>query len=390
VHEHALDVDILSQGLLVRVSVYGTGIFDRSLRFEELGISSSDTRVTDHIKPGHKSYAPGYSDRLNSWGTQCRQAVAAYALRLESVDKLTASKSWRFLHFDAYPEFRARWDQLMALRDQIVRDIEREYDDLLDSATTFYVDYLSRQWDRLQRAYRDAGGVAVRIPESGVVFGPADRDRYVEWIAENVRADFPSMDRIRSEIYAEYHVNILLDPASLAQSRAQREEAEAREAEARLRSMRAGQEAWELARTREAREEAIREAEIARARQMLAETTDPFREAMTQLLAELETHIKALLGQLNTHGAFRGRSINRIDSMVELYSLFGGRNLPDEDIERLLHALRDRKDAAPQDREEWTERITQDLTDLNRHVTSQMAMFERRSQAQTRAGALEL
>jgi hypothetical protein len=388
--EHNLDVDLLSQGLLVRASVHGTGIFDRKLQLEELGISSKDSELRRHITAGHKSYAPDYSNRLGTWGTRCRQCVSKYAMQLESVEALTASRSWRFLHFDAYDDFKKAWNELMDLRDAIVEDIAFEHDALVEEAVAFYREQFGESFQRLQE--RHPGGIAVHIAGHNITFGPDDKDAYVDWVEAHVRADFPTMTAIREDVYAEYFVNFMFDSSSLAEAQAREAEANARTSQANAEAARAEDEQWRLRTTRESRERAIRQAELERMRERVREMADPFAEAMDQLLKELSGHIQALLEGLDKHGSFRGRALDRVDKMMELYRIMGGRNLPDQEIERTLQDLMDRRNTETTDdnREQVTNQIANGLVELRRHVRSESAVIERRLTSHTRAGALEL
>lgn len=395
VQEGRVRVDLLSQGMLVRASVYGTGIFDRRLSFEEIGISARDPELGKYFRPGVKSYAPDYSSRLGSWGTMCRQAVSKYAMHLDSVDAITASRSWRFLHFDAYDDFRARWDELQELRDQIIADLEYEHDQLLEDAVLFYTEQLGESFDQLQARYRRDGGIAIRVVDhlgNHYTFGPDDREAYVWWVEANVRADFPTMEAVRENVYAEYLVDFKFDSTSLEVAAAEQAEAITRQQEATAEAMRLADEQWEMQATREARERAIRQAELERMRERMAEIADPFAEAMDQLLRELSGHIRSLLEGLDRNGSFRGRALDRVDNMVELFRIMGGKNLEDPEIEGLLNELQARRQESPSDDQKgtWTNRIADDLASLRQRVRSQSEVIERRLQAQTRAGALEL
>ncbi len=386
--EQNLSLDYLSRGLLVKVSVHGAGIFDRKLRFEELGIKTDD-QMSDWIKPGQKSYAPGFSGQLHSWGTRCRQLVSRYTLSLNSVETLTASTSWKFLLFDAYDSFKAGWEELQQVRNEIVEQIERSYPYLIDEAVDFYVEQAERSWNLLQSRY--GYGTAIILP-SGVTFGPDERQGYLNWVEANVRADFPTMETVHNEVYAEYWVNVMFDTSSLAQEEAERQEADAKAAAARLAQAQAEDQRWELSLSRQAREEAIRQAELERMRARLAETVDPFAEAMDQLLKELAGHITALTEGVEKHGNFRGRSLSRVGQMAELFKVMGGKYLDNDTLTRTLDDLKGRAVEQPSEetRDAWTSQIINGLTTLRREVTSEAEIIERRMQAHTRAGALEL
>lgn len=384
-----LDVDYLSQGLLVRVSIHGAGIFDRKLRFEELGIKADDGELGDWIKPGSKSYAPSFSKRLHSWATQCRQCLSRYALSLESVSALTASTSWKLLLFDAYDQFVERWEELNDLKASILSDVNRSYNHLLREALTFYNEQAERSWDLIQSRY--GYGTAIVLP-SGMTFGPGDKAAYLDWVEATIRADFPAREAIQTEVFAEYWATSMFTSASVQQNLAREEQARADAAEAALRRSQAEQERWEIEFRREARERAIVEAETRRMQERLAETVDPFAEAMDQLLRELAENITALTEGLERNGSFRGRSLERVERMQELFVVMGGRHLNNDEMHQTLQDLRARAGETPteEQREAWTNQIVNGLTTLNEQVEAETVIIQRRMQAHTRAGALEL
>lgn len=387
--EQNLNLDYLSRGMLVRVSVHGAGIFDRKLRFEELGIKADDTEMSEWITPGQKSYAPTFSGQLHSWATQCRQCLARFTINLNSVEALTASTAWRFLLFDAYDDFKTRWDELDAVRRNIIEQVRISYPYLVEEAERFYQEQAGRSWDLIQSRY--GYGTAIVLP-SGLTFGPDDRVQYLDWVAANIRSDFPTMDAIEHGVFAQYWVNVMFDTASLAQARAQEDQAAADAAAARLAEAEANDARWAMNLTREAREAAIREAETARMRERLAETVDPFAEAMDQLLKELAGHINALTDGMDKHGSFRGRSLDRVDRMTELFNVMGGKYLDNAALTRSLNDLAARAQEAPspETRETWTTQIVNGLSTLRREVTAEAVVIEKRMAAHTRAGALEL
>jgi len=389
--EQEADIDLLSKGMLIRISVGGTTIFDRRLNFEEIGISSHDTEIREWIRAGTKSYAPHYSAKINSWSTQCRQAVKRYCREFESIEAMTASRHWRFLFFDAYPAFRDRWDELMTMRDDLIADIESEYDVLVEEAVTFYVEQMAKSWDTLQAK---SEGITIHFPDTGESFEAGDREQCLEWMEQYVRADFPTMEDIRVGVYADYMVNLMFTSASLEQAAAQEAESRARATQAQLEAEVAADELWRIQTTREAREQAIKQAELERMRERLRQTADPYREAMQQLLAELTGHVQALLDGYAKHGSFRGRSLNRIENMTELWEMMGGRYLDDnEKMEQLIERLQGMRESGPADdsgKEAWQDRIGSNLMDLRGLITTKADELARQMQSGTRAGALEL
>ena len=387
--EQRLDLAYLSRGILVRVSVHGAGAFDRKLRFDELGIRADDQEMKDRITPGQKSYAPSYSGQLHSWATQCRQCLSRYTVTLDSVKALTASTSWRFLLFDAYDDFKVRWEELQGIRDNIVSGIEIDYTYLVTEAVEFYVGQAERSWNLIQSRY--GYGTAISLP-NGLTFGPDDRQQYLDWVRSNILSDFPTLASIREEVRAEYWVNVMFDSTTLAQADADQAQAWADQAKAYLETTLARDEQWGIEASRSAREDAIKRVELERVRTQLSETVSPFSEAMDQLLKELAGHITALTDGMDKHGSFRGRSLDRVERMSELYNVLGGKYLDNDTLTSTLSDLKSRANEEPtgETRDTWTSQIVNGLGTLRREVTAETAIVERRMQAHTRASALDL
>ena len=387
--EQNLSIGYLSRGMLVRVSVHGAGVFDRKLRFEELGIQANDKELREWITPGQKSYAPSFSGQLHSWATQCRQCLSRFTVTLDSVTALTASASWKFLLFDAYDDFKTRWNELQGIRADIIASIESYYPTLVTEAVEFYVEQAERSWNLIQSRY--GYGTALILP-NGRTFGPDDQQQYLDWVQSNIQSDFPTLDSIREGVQAEYWVNIMFDSTALAQADADHAQAQAQRTTAVLQDQRNRDEMMMLDFTRHTREQAIKQVETERMRQRIVDTVDPFAEAMDQLLRELSGHITALTDGIDKHGSFRGRSLERVERMSELFNVLGGKYLDNDTLTSTLSDLKGRAKEAPtsETREMWTSQIINGLGTLRQEVTAEAAIVERRLQAHTRAGALEL
>lgn len=372
--EGNVDVELLNQGLLIRAEVGGLSVLERGLSFQELGLRPDDD-ATNWMKAGVRNYAPGFDRRIKSWGVQCRQAVQRYCMDLESIKQMAASRSWRFLHFDAYPRFRERWDELQQERQHIIRDFERERESLVEEAQEFYIAEWAEAWDILQSRY--AGAVQVG---NSVVFQADEREAYLAWVRDHVEEDFPTVQELREKLFSRYITFNLFSTDSLAQAAAE-------QAEAELRQTRAQDEAWRIATTRQERETAIRQAELERARQTMAELPNPLQEAMENLVAELGEHVGILMKGFNEHGSFRGRSLERIDRMREVIQVMGGRNLKaHDDIQRVL----DLADSHRATNGATAEKVAEDIEQLGEIVRAEGQRLERLSQLNTRASALEL
>jgi hypothetical protein len=113
---------------------------------------------------------------------------------------------------------------------------------------------------------------------------------------------------------------------------------------------------------------------------------------MDQLLKEMAGHINSLLSNAEKNGSFRGRSLDLVDKMQELYTVMGGRYLDNDALSRTLADLKARRqeNPEPERRDTWTNQIISGLTELRREVTDEAEQIEKRLKARTRARTLDL
>ena len=330
----ALDLQrLLERGLLIRIHVHGTGLFNGALSFEELGIQTAS--LEGKAKAARRIIDTQIDNRLNSWGAQCRQAAIRYASKLESVDALTASASWRFMLYSAYDDFKARWNELMALGRQIKADAQDELPNIRAANRQYYEARAVENWDALQSRY--AYGTALSVP--GYTFGPDDRQAYIEWVVAQAMAAIPTAEDIESKIFADYQTSVLF-----------------------ITTMPNGESAE--------RDAAIWREETTRARAELEGATSSIRELLSQLFAQLAEGTKTLLDGYAKNGQFRGRSLDVARNFPTLMRYLGGEFLEDAEIRSLIEQARSLAESTSSEARDG--QLVSNLTELKGLVEAQL------------------
>jgi len=376
---------LLSKGLLITVSVHGATMMSRGLNLAHLGMSKKT--VGEKIKAGREAIDQLADRALNSWSTQCRHCVDKYALRLDSIDKLTASNSWRLLLFDAYDDFKARWEELQVKREAIIEDILFRYDDIIVVNREFWKGLAEENWRALQARYPE--GFALSVGDE--MFEPEDGEKYIAYVVSSALAAMPTKDRIKAGITASYHTSILFTTAEAAKEEAEYLEAEAAQAQARAKIAQAN----DITFTKKARQEAIMQAELDRAREAVTEAASPIEEALSALFAQLEAGCNSLLKGYKKNGSFRGRSLDTAKGFIDLWRYMGGSALSgNDDLARLIEEVKAKAEgvagAEGETKAIAADGVAESLAQLKTMVRDQAKEVERKSKAATRAAMLEL
>ena len=344
----ALDLQrLLERGLLIRTHVHGTGLFNSALSFEELGIRTGS--LEGKAKSARRIIDTTLDNRLNSWGAQCRQATIRYASKLESVDALTGSASWRFLLYSAYDDFKVRWEELQALGRQIKADAIADLPNIREGNRRYYEERARENWDALQARY--AYGTAVSVP--GDTFGPDDRERYIEWVVAQALVAIPTEQDIESKVYASYQTSVLF-----------------------------------ITTMPDGAGRAIWQEETERARAELESSTSAIRELMGQLFEQLAEGTKTLLDGYAKNGQFRGRSLDVARNFPTLMRYLGGEFLQDAEIRGLIEQAKSLAETSSSEQRDG--QLVSNLSQLQGLVEAQLDELKSTRVTHTRAAYLEL
>lgn len=301
-----------NRGILIALDIRGTSIFAAQADWADLGIAGDDPRAK-RLTRGRKYLIP--------------ESVAAERRSLESrarqlLEKLTYDVTgfapFRFLPFEAYPKFKEIWEKIVEQDNQFKADLIDRLDDYRDLAAADFAEIASAAWATLE-----ATGNADYYP---------DRDSFTDSVIARAMQRFPSESDIESKLTMSYHVSLAfgVDELAKAESDAALVAARAAEELAAARSRIASEE--ERARheaeihrleeaERNARYEAIRQAEAEHYKAQLEENIGPLKEMFLDLRNRMAEAALEMAESVEKSGFVRGKVAQRGRGLLEFFNL---------------------------------------------------------------------
>lgn len=335
-------------GLLIAVHCHGTSMFSRRATWEELGIPRDDPRV-ELLRQGMKDIIPS---------EVVRQLKSLEARKRSNLDRcgfqLPAFPGFRWVAGIRYKQGSVAQEDPNAKTDyEMWKEKDEEINAELAEVKQYILDHLAEWTD-------------VRIPEVFAVIAArawnqlkalhVEFDESLEAFTYNMitsaRAQMPTAEEVRANLYFTHTTDFLMNPTDVAQELADKERIEAmREAETQVIHARAAAEsakakaeadiAWQRRQNELSKLQAMREAEIAHAKERLMEMGSPFQAVLDQVEAELYEAVQHMVSKIREHGMVRGKTkemaLNAIERYQTLRSL-GGDRLHAE-VESLRQAL---------------------------------------------------
>ena len=273
--------ELLNRGILISISVHGIGIFDITTSWAEWGIGKDDPRKA-HMRKGSRNAAQYLHGKLRSAETRIRNLADRFGR------KITGLGGWSWIAYTTYDEFISEWDringELVEARDEIIN----RRDDLIIGLANDMAEGARRAWASIEAQRPPDAGPFVLL-ENGDTF--LDVEQYAEHERRRAEVIFPSVEDIRRSVYAVYHNAILMTSAELLAEQATEEQAKKDAALAQLdtqvahdetqrQKLTAQFERGELKAEHLARVQAMRAAEIQRARDMIQDVKSPWQDVI--------------------------------------------------------------------------------------------------------------
>jgi hypothetical protein len=335
-------------GLLIAVHCHGTSMFSRRATWEELGIPHDDPRI-ELLRAGMKDVIPSEVVRqLKSLEARKRANLDRYGFQLPAFPGFrwvpaVVYKSGSVEEEDVsaktnYELWKEQDDainaELAELKAQILANLAEWTDVRLPEVFTLIAHRAWRQIKALRQEF-----------DEGV-------DSFTARMIFLARRQMPSAADVEHGLYFTHSTDFLMNPTDVAQEMADRDRVKAlSEAELQVIRAQAAAEsarqraeediAWERRRSEVSKLQAMREAEIAHAKERLMEMGSPFQAVLDQVEAQLYEAVKHMADKIREHGMVRGKTkemaMNAIEQYQALRSL-GGDRLHAE-IEDLRQAL---------------------------------------------------
>lgn len=338
--------ELLNRGILIDIDVHGIGIFQIATSWAEWGFADDDPRKS-HMRKGSRNAAQDLHKKLRSAEVRLRNLAARYGR------KITGLGGWSWIPYTVYDEFTTEWDringELTATRDEI---ISRRPELVTDLAADMAAG-ARRAWAAIEAQRPEGAGPFVLI-ENGDTY--LDIEAYIEHERQRAHVIFPTAEDIKRKVYAVYHNAILMTSAELLAEHAAEKEARRDAAQAALdeqtahdeshrRQLQAELNLAEMEAEHTARVNAMRDAEIQRAREMIQDVKSPWQDIIDQFRAEVNEKVVKLAQSLQRNGCLRGRSLGLARDLHQLYQVMASAT-DDRELEEKLRHLKDILDPA--------------------------------------------
>jgi hypothetical protein len=316
-----MQLDILrQQGILIDLNITGTGMFTKSASFDEVGFardSEKDARY-EWIKPGTKFVIPEAPvKKLKSVESRMRQLLE------KRTRKVTGFYPYRWLPFTAHETWKQEWANALSDFYQVKIEIIANRDEYIDVVADEYTRVAQSAWASIK-----AQGYKWAIIEGKRM----TQDDFISYIVEKAVALVPTIAEIEEKLHADYvtalvygQEDAVLDEARAAEIREGiRLNRELSQIEVSLAAEKARAEAWNIqaAQTeREARIEAMMQAELEHAREKLKTITSPFEEIFTSLRHQFAEDASAILENIRKNGFVRGKVAEKGRGLIDLFDL---------------------------------------------------------------------
>jgi hypothetical protein len=403
-------------GTFVDLDLHGFSMFTVKADKFEFGIPQGHRRHR-RLRSGTKHLIPAdLVKRLNSIGQQFRQNLERWSFHI------TRFGSYRWIPFTAYARWREQMDSLQAELKQWKAEVIFRYDEFVADLEEDFDEIAGEAWSAMIASARRTNPnsvVQIEIKARGGVtrtFSEFERDDFIAFVVNRVRAQIPTIEQIAHSIVATYHNMLMLSESDIEQDRLAADLFRQAQAEARAGTAQAVEEEGaarrlvrldeqEQRRTIEAREHATRQtlrlavqereialkamhaAELEHARARLQEIGSPLNEVFSALRAQIHEDVTSIAKTL-TDGKLHGLTAKKARGLVETFRLLNAHE--DHQLEAALQKLRDDIDQripAPGDRATYNVEAVKEQLQKIMDLTHQAAQDVTNAGA-TRAGAL--
>lgn len=377
-----MQLDILrKQGILIDLNITGTGMFTKSASFDEVGIardSEKDARY-EWIKPGTKFVIPEAPvKKLKSVESRMRQLLE------KRTRKVTGFYPYRWLPFTAYETWKEEWTKAVSDFYQVKIEIIANRDEYIDVVADEYTRVAQSAWASIKaQGYKWAIINEKRMTQ----------DDFISYIVEKAVALVPTVDEIEDKLHADYVTALVYgqEDAAIDEARAAeiregiRLNRELSQIEVSLAAEKARAEAWNIQAEqmeREAKIEAMMQAELEHAREKLKTITSPFEEIFTSLRHQFAEDASAILENIRKNGFVRGKVAEKGRGLIDLFDLMCTHD--DRELRAKLATLKlelGEQGTKQNDESRDIETITRTLNeiiDLSRDVTENLTSLPNR------------
>jgi len=354
-----IQLDVLrNQGILIDLSIRGTSMFTRSATWAEIGIQADekDPRFSRFTK-GQKYLIPETEIRsLKSVETRMR-----YWLDKLSYD-VTGFRPYRWLPYTAYDRWQKQWCELWKEFYSIKKHIIKNMDNHQDWLSRGYAEVAEASWKSLKANNR-------HVFVDGKLM---TRESFIDSVVASALSKFPTPEQVEENLHADYITALVYGEQDVAQDETRAELLHARAQSQRERlSLKVSQQQEEARhesymhqlteQERNAKIDAMREAEALHAREQLRTLASPFQEVFSALRSQMSEDAAQMLNSIRKNGFVRGKVAEKGRGLIEMFNLLAVQN--DGELRGRLEALKSAIGPVG-DRTDVPERSTEDVRNI--------------------------
>lgn len=365
-----------TQGILVDLSITGTGMFSKTPNWVELGVPEfdNDPRTKQFTKGTKCLSIPEKVAKLKSFESRLRQNLDKFSY------EVTGFKPFRWLPFTAYQAWRTKHDQIVSEAKTFVDEhFINQHDENMDYVSDEFTKIAEAAWLSATTG-QNANGRRTQKYQYVILWDKVkgenvslDHDAFVDYIVAQAMSQVPTPEQIMNKLSFDYTTalvygeeDIAADEAAAANIRAQVSlEKEKADLENQALREQVRKQAWDNQADqmeREAKIEAMRQAEYEHHRAQLQQTVSPFVEVYRQAINQFIDHAKDILESVQKNKHIRGKVAERGRNLLDIYNLMV---IPGMGDERMMQNLKDLRDLIGEDTEaRSTEAITTKLQEI--------------------------
>jgi hypothetical protein len=336
-------------GVLLKVHVTGSSIFQIAAHFYEYGVSEETkvgkgtrrTRRRDVLLPGMKNVIPrDLIDKRHSRENRARYCPKKFGYSDLFSDEIS---HYDWVPFTAWKDFLDRWQPIVAEDEKWKADLIKNHAKHRKWCEATFTQAAKEAWAAIMAKRRLKPGEPLKIDKHSFV----NRESFIKWVVDDALAHFPSKEEIAEKCQIGYRISVLATSADLDAESAKQETAQAELAEAQTREQNAHTEAWAKVEEARAKLKAMHEAEKEAALAQL-EATRPLAAFVTALNGKMLEMIQQFRKSLDT-GSVPDKTAKFGRSLIDVYQTLNA-GVSDEKTIALLSDLRDKIGTSPQAR----------------------------------------
>ena len=328
-------------GVLLKVHVTGTTLFQVAASFSEYGVSedvgtgkkSRKTRRRDVLMPGMKNLIP----RSDINKRHSRENRARYCPKKYGYENLFSDdiSDFNWIPYSAWGEFAERWQKIIDEDEAWKQDLIDRHAELRQWCADTFAQAAKEAWDALLAKRKLKPGESLKVGPHAFV----SSESFVRWVVKDTLSHFPTKEDIAEKCQITYRISVLATSADLDAESAKQQTAQADIAEAQAKVENARTEVNAKIEEAKTKLAAMRDAEktVALAQLEAARPLATFVNALNGKMLEMIAQFKRSIG----NGSVPDKTARFGRGLLDVYSTLNA-GVSDDRTVALLNDLREK------------------------------------------------